>query len=218
MDHFSFEELHAILSRNNGQVLGAFDEITSFYGQLDLFKHTGATIDRKTLLSLNSGSSWCRNFRNYSGTIEKTAFNLTGFIQPAFAFQMLNSPDHDGLNDRQLIAFPPERDVFLKDLKVPMPTHIPSLKTLLEIIRNNTMRMGETIYHLDGQAFEEFAKVHDDLVRKKTCAKNENAQGILSKSRGYAARIAMVLHVLEQAVQIAVAIEGTLPHWTTAGA
>ena len=215
MDHFSFKELHAILSRNNGQVLGAFDEITSFYGQLDLFKHTGATIDRKTLLSLNSGSSWCRNFRNYSGTIEKTAFNLTGFIQPAFAFQMLNSPDHDGLNDRQLIAFPPERDVFLKDLKVPMPTHIPSLKTLFEIIRNNTMRMGETIYHLDGQAFEEFAKVHDDLVRKKTCAKNENAQGILSKSRGYAARIAMVLHVLEQAVQIAVAIEGTLPHWTT---
>jgi len=86
VDHFSFEELHAILSRNNGQVLGAFDEITSFYGQLDLFKHTGSTIHRKTLLSLNSGSSWYRNFQNYSGTIEKTAFNLTGFIQPAFAF------------------------------------------------------------------------------------------------------------------------------------
>ena len=52
-------------------------------------------------------------------------------------------------------------------------------------------------------------------MRRKTRAKNENAQGILSKTRGYAARIAMVLHVLEQAVQIAVAIEGTLPHWTT---
>jgi len=37
VDHFSFEELHAILSSNNGQVLGAFDEITSFYGQLALF-------------------------------------------------------------------------------------------------------------------------------------------------------------------------------------
>ena len=65
VDHFSFEELHAILSRNNGQVLGAFDEITSFYGQLDLFKHTGSTIDRKTLLSLNSGSSGAE----ISGTI-----------------------------------------------------------------------------------------------------------------------------------------------------
>jgi len=40
------------------------------------------------------------------------------------------------------------------------------------------MRMGEMIYHLDRQAFEEFAKVHDDLVRKKMRAKNENAQGI----------------------------------------
>lgn len=45
--------------------------------------------------------------------------------------------------------------------------------------------------------------------------KNENAQGILSKSRGYAAWIAVLLNDLEQAVQIAVAIEGTLPHWTT---
>ena len=111
--------------------------------------------------------------RTILGTIEKTAFNLTGFIQPAFAFQMLNSPDHDGLNDHQLIAFPPERDVFLKDLKVPMPTHIPSLKTLFEIIRNNTMRMGEMIYHVDGQAFEKFAKIGDDLVRKKCMQKRE---------------------------------------------
>ena len=130
VDYFSFEELHAILSRNKGQVLGTYDEISSFYGQLDLFKYTGSTLDRKTLLSLNSGSSWCRNFRNYTGTIEKTAFNLTGFIQPAFAFQMLNSPDHDGLNDRQLFDFPPERDVFLNYLKVPLPSHISSLKTI----------------------------------------------------------------------------------------
>ena len=65
VDHFSLEQLNAILSRNNGQVLGAFDEITSFYGQLDLFKHTGSTIDRKTLLSLNSGSSGAE----ISGTI-----------------------------------------------------------------------------------------------------------------------------------------------------
>ena len=99
VDYFSFEELHAILSRNSGRVLGAFDEMSSFYGQLDLFKHSGSTLDRKTLLSLNSGSSWCRNFLNYTGTIDKTAFNLTAFIQPAFAFQMLNRPDHDGLND-----------------------------------------------------------------------------------------------------------------------
>ena len=55
VDYFSFEELHSILARNNGQVLGCFDEMSSFYGQLDLFKHMGSTIDRKTLLTLNGG-------------------------------------------------------------------------------------------------------------------------------------------------------------------
>ena len=52
VDYFSFEELHSILAQNNGQVLGCFDEMSSFYGQLDLFKHMGSTIDRKTLLTL----------------------------------------------------------------------------------------------------------------------------------------------------------------------
>ena len=38
---FSFEELHSVMKRNGGQVLGIFDEMSSFYAQLDLFKHTG---------------------------------------------------------------------------------------------------------------------------------------------------------------------------------
>ena len=41
VDNFSFEELHCILKRNGNQVLGMFDEMSSFYAQLDLFKHTG---------------------------------------------------------------------------------------------------------------------------------------------------------------------------------
>ena len=104
--------------------------MSSFYGQLDLFKHMGSTIDRKTLLTLNGGGSWLRNFKNYSATVEKTAFNITGFIQPAFVHQMLHSSDHDGMNDRQLFDFPPEHDVFLDQLKVPMPEDIPDLKAI----------------------------------------------------------------------------------------
>ena len=76
VDYFSFEELHSILAQNDGQVLGCFDEMSSFYGQHDLFKHMGSTIDRKTLLTLNGGGSWSRNFKNYSATVEKTAFNI----------------------------------------------------------------------------------------------------------------------------------------------
>ena len=40
VDHFSFEELHAIMCGNRCQVLGLFDKMSSFYGQLDLYKHS----------------------------------------------------------------------------------------------------------------------------------------------------------------------------------
>ena len=44
VDNFSFEELHAIMKRNGNQMMGMFDEMSSFYAQLDLFKHTGMLI------------------------------------------------------------------------------------------------------------------------------------------------------------------------------
>ena len=44
VDNFSFEELHAVMKRNNNQILGFFDEMSSFYSQLDLFKHSGTIL------------------------------------------------------------------------------------------------------------------------------------------------------------------------------
>ena len=78
--------------------------MSSFYGQLDLYKHL-STVDRKTL---NGGGSWTRNFKLYSANVEKTAFNVTGLIQPTFVYEMLNLvPDADSLHNRQLLDFPP---------------------------------------------------------------------------------------------------------------
>ena len=55
--------------------------------------------------------------------MEKTAFNVTGFIQSAFVYEMLNlTSDSDGLNDCQLFDFPPECELLLDDLVVPMPS------------------------------------------------------------------------------------------------
>ncbi len=89
VDHFSFEELHAIMCRNRGHILWLFDEMSSFYRQLDLYKHL-STMDRKTLLTLNGGGSWARNYKSYSASMDLTSFNVTGFIQPAFVYEMLN--------------------------------------------------------------------------------------------------------------------------------
>ena len=48
IDHFSFEELHNVMRRNNGQLLGLFDEMSTLHSLLDLFKHSGSVMDRKT--------------------------------------------------------------------------------------------------------------------------------------------------------------------------
>ena len=79
VDHLSFEELHAIMCRNQSQVLGCFNEMSTFYGQLDLYKHS-STVDRKTLLTLNGGEPWARNFKSYSGNMEKTLSMLLGLF------------------------------------------------------------------------------------------------------------------------------------------
>ena len=52
------------------------------------------------------------------------------------------TPDADGLNDRQLFHLPPERELLLDDLVVPMPSDTPDLSEFLyhcmqTIIKNN---------------------------------------------------------------------------------
>ena len=76
-----------------------------------------------------------------------------------------------------------------------MPSHIPNLKAIFEVVRDS-----ETAYTLAREAFEAFTTVYDKLVRQTMWVKDENAQGILAKASGYSARVAMVLHALEQAV------------------
>ena len=108
IDHFSFEELFNVMSRNGNKVLALYDEMTTFYGLLDLFKPNGCSHDRKTLLNLYNGGKWSRNFRSVQGKMKNTSFNIAGFIQPYYVVELLHRDDHDGFNDRQLFDVPPE--------------------------------------------------------------------------------------------------------------
>ena len=199
IEHFSFEELHNVMRRNGSQVLGLFDEMSTLYGQLDLYRHSGSVMDQKTLITLNGGSSWSRNYRNYSVTLPKTAFNISGFIQPQFVEKVLMSDDADGFNGRQLFCFPPQRDAFLRDLKLPIPSDLPSLHDIYEHIRAIHMNTS-FVYKFSEEALESFRTSHDDLVNRQGLQTNDNIQGILAKSRGYIARTSMLLFVLEQAL------------------
>ena len=57
----------------------------------------------------------------------------TGFIQPAFVEKMLLADDPAGFVDRQLFDFPPERDMYLDDLKVPVPDDVPDIESVLKV-------------------------------------------------------------------------------------
>ena len=92
-------------------MLCLFDEMSTMYSQLDLYKQSGSLIDRKTLITLNGGNSWSRNYCKYTASMSQTAFNISGFIQPTFVEKMLLSDDADGFNDRQMFVLPPQRDV-----------------------------------------------------------------------------------------------------------
>jgi len=48
----------------------------------------------------------------------------------------LTSPEADGFNDRQLMDFPPEREVYLCELKVPIPDEVPKLSSIYKVLRD----------------------------------------------------------------------------------
>ena len=66
VEQFSFEQLHSIMANNNGSALGLYDEMSTMYEELDIYKHAGSRQDRSTLLKLYNGGSWSRTFRNVS--------------------------------------------------------------------------------------------------------------------------------------------------------
>ena len=144
--------------------------------------------------------------------IKISSFSSTGFIQPAFAENMLTSPDADGFNDRQLMDFPPEREVYLRELKVPIPDEVPKLLSIYKVLRDAHTNPKE--YTLSTEAYTVFEAAHDQLVDRKQRTEDEDIQGISSKAKGYTARLAMILFALKQAIEH---LTNPAPHptWST---
>ena len=102
------------MSQNNNKVLSAYDELTQFYNMLDQYK-TNSTMGRKTLLALNGGAQWTRDFKNGSVTMDSTC---------------LSQDDFDGFNDRPLYVCPAERNIDYDELVPFDPTTNPQLKSV----------------------------------------------------------------------------------------
>ena len=73
VEQFSFEQLHTVMANNKGAALGLYDEMSTMYEQLDVYKHARSRQDRSTLLKLYNGSSWARSV---SARVPHTQFNM----------------------------------------------------------------------------------------------------------------------------------------------
>ncbi len=82
-----------------------------------------------------------------------------------------------------------------------MTSDSPDLLSLFSAMYDHYMT-GLVEYHLQGDAFKMYEKTHDELVDLKIKTTNENTRDPLKSKRILRhARIAMVIHCLEQALE-----------------
>lgn len=135
VNHFSFEKLHNIMKKNNGTVLGFFDELTLLYETIQHSKGK-SSVDRKIFLTLNGGDSWERDFLTGSSVIQKTCLNIVGFIQPKYVVNLLANDDADGFNDRQLFTCPPEVKCYPDELEG-IPDFTPEVRQVVKLVHQH---------------------------------------------------------------------------------
>ena len=123
-------------------------------------------------------------------------------MQPDVIVNLLHSNDYDGFCDRQLFVCPPEQDVDYDDIIAP-PDGTPDLKDLFYEIDLNHASPNDH-YTLSKDAHEEFVSFHDQLNERKRSQnrRDKDRKSILSKAKGQVARLAAVLFVIDQALDL----------------
>lgn len=158
-------------------------------------KHNGSTVDCKTLITLNGGGQWTRNFRSYSAAMPNTSFNITGFIQPTFVEKMLLSDDACGWFWWST-AFWLSAWTWFPLWQVKRYRFHLNLQRFLA-----DEHQTEMLYSFSSMGLMLSSM---SMTRQES---QDDVQGILSKARVYVARTAMILHCLKQAVSHALSVD-----------
>ena len=97
---------------------------------------------------------------------------------------------------------PAERNVDYEELLPFNPTTNPPLKSIYKIIGN--FHKAPVTYKMDKDAHELFKKYHDELKQRKlVITHDENCREIITKAIGQMARVCMIVHVLDNVVEMA---------------
>ena len=170
-DTGTLEGLLSQLKSNNGSILCAPDEFSSFVDNMD--KHGNGNSEKARYLSLHSGSSWVKRTKCGGNVgVMNPRFNFCSFIQNfPLANSMSHSNHYEGFYPRFLIAAP--KEVFVKFADKLACAQVREAADMNQVMQNiyNSHHINNTNdnvneYVLSAEAIQLLANYHDNIVIK----------------------------------------------------
>ncbi len=194
-----------VLSNNPRGVLLALDELATWLGSFTKYKVKAGGTDMQHWLEAHGGRAWIIDRKTGIPPtifIPHVAVSVTGGIQPAIlASQMTGEHWSSGFGARLLLAWPPRCAKVWTEAVID-PDTAAAYSSLLESLLSLQFREhdGDSGPHqltLSADAKTEWVKFYDAWGSKQANAEG-NAAAAFSKLEGYAARLALIHHVVEK--------------------
>ena len=202
-DSGTIEGLMSTLNENNGSVLCAVDEFSSFLDAMD--KNSNGNVERSRYLSLWSGSTWSKKTK-HGGHIQITEprFQFVGFNQNYFLLNMVMNNNHfDGFLPRFLVATPKEEYITLKEKVDAAKSECQiDMQSVFNRIFQTFFNSGYT-FNLDEESLQLFSSYHDnDVLEFRKADVFEDVKSMIkSKSVGNVLRVAGIQCALRAAIK-----------------
>jgi hypothetical protein len=173
------------------------DELAGLFKGLNQYRN-GRGNDKESLLTAFDGSGL--KVDRASGvriSLPRTSLSITGTIQPDILREMMGDfSDANGQWARFLWCLLP-----LKPAPFPRQTNRYDIADRLYGIYQRLERFTPQCYRLSGETKALFADWYDQLDQLRVTETHQGLQAVYSKMQGYTARLALILHCLNAAVE-----------------
>ena len=202
-DTGTLEGLLCQLKLNDGSILGAPDEFSSFIDNLD--KNSNGNSDRARYLSLHSGSSWAKRIKGGgSMSVKNPRFNFMSFIQNYPLANTISRQNHyEGFYPRFLIATP--KEVFTKfgdKFRHSEQEDNVDMQQIVQMIYDKHHEKKRNSIKITPAAIDILADYHDNVVVKyrEENPFDETKTMLLAKSMSNVIRVAAIQSAIRVAM------------------
>ena len=207
VDDATLEAVAEVLEGNPFGILLLKDELASWLNSFDCYRSSGGSKDLPSWLSIHGGKPFRINRKTGKKVIRSNnpAVSLCGGIQPNVLFRIVKDNDDffdSGLTARILFAMPPDKpmhwtEVETSDEAIAMYENI--FRTLWSWRRSPSMPTPDEpfIVRLSEDAKELFVRFFNSNSDERTILDGD-LKASWAKFAGYAARLALVFHVVQR--------------------